>query len=110
LRDHGYQLNAPIPGGKPTLHLRNGGTEPHQALLVRLPERVSEFAIRAWISNGSHGAHPGEPMGGAIELPPDAEAWVRVDLPAGRYILLCGELEEEGRHFDLGMIYHFEIE
>jgi hypothetical protein len=110
LRDHGYQLNAPIPGGKPTLHLRNGGTEPHQALLVRLPERVSEFAIRAWISNGSHGAHPGEPMGGAIELPPDADAWVRVDLPAGRYLLLCGELEEEGRHFDLGMIYHFEIE
>jgi hypothetical protein len=110
LRDHGYQLNAPIPGGTPTLHLRNGGTEPHQALLVRLPERVTEFAIRAWIANGSHGEQPGEPMGGAIELPADAEAWVRVELPAGRYILLCGELEEEGRHFDLGMIYRFEIE
>jgi len=110
LRDHGYQLNAPISGPKPTLHLQNSGTEPHQAVIVRLPERVSEFAVRSWISGGSRGAHPGEPMGGAIELPPNTDAWIRVELPAGRYILLCGELEEEGRHFDLGMIYRFEIE
>jgi hypothetical protein len=110
LRDHGYQLNAPIAAPKPTLHLQNGGTEPHQAVLVRLPERVSEFAVRSWIAGGSRGPNPGEPMGGAIELPPDTDAWMRVDLPAGRYILLCGELEEEGRHFDLGMIYRFEIE
>jgi len=110
MRDHGYQLNAPIPGGQPTLHLRNVGTEAHQALVVRLPEGVTEFTIRAWIAGGSRGAHPGEPVGGALELPAGSEAWVRLDLPAGRYVLLCGELEEEGRHFDLGMIYHFEIE
>ncbi len=110
LRDHGYQLNAPIPGGKPMLHLHNGGTEAHQALLVRLPERVSEYAVRSWITGGSRGPHPAEPMGGVLELPANADAWMRVDLPAGRYVLLCGELEEEGRHFDLGMIYRFEIE
>jgi hypothetical protein len=110
LRDHGYQLNAPIPGGKPMLHLHNAGSEPHQALLVRLPEGVSEYAVRTWIASGSKGTHPAEPIGGAIEIPIDGDVWIRVDLPTGRYILLCGELEEEGRHFDLGMIYRFEIE
>ena len=110
LRDHGFQLNAPLSSGKQTIHLQNVGSEPHQALIVRLPERVSEFAIRTWITNGSHGEHPGEPVGGALEVPIGAEAWVTLDLTPGRYILLCGQLEEEGRHFDLGMIYRFEIE
>jgi hypothetical protein len=110
VRDHGYQLSAPVPGGKPLWHLRNAGTEPHQALVVRLPEGVAEFTERAWIAGESRGPSPGDPMGGVLELPAGAEAWFRVELPAGRYLLICGELEEEGRHFDLGMIYRFEIE
>ena len=31
-------------------------------------------------------------------------------LKPGRYILICTVLEQEGRHFDLGMIYRFTIE
>ena len=56
------------------------------------------------------GPRPGVPAGGVIEVEPDADAWFRVELKPGRYLLLCSVLEEEGRHFDLGMIYRFTIE
>ncbi|HEY7291215.1 MAG TPA: hypothetical protein VH583_15370 [Vicinamibacterales bacterium] len=110
MHDHGFQLTAPIPGGTPVWHVHNNGTEPHQALVVRLPEGVSEFQERTWFSNGSKAPRGGEPVGGVIELDADADAWFSVELKPGRYILLCTALEEEGRHFDLGMIYRFTIE
>jgi hypothetical protein len=110
LHDHGFQFGAPVEGPKPMWHLRNAGTEPHQAILVRLTDGMTEFAVRNWIAQGAHGPAPGDPRGGVLEIPINSEAWFRVDLPAGRYVLLCGELEQEGRHFDLGMVYRFTIE
>jgi uncharacterized cupredoxin-like copper-binding protein len=90
--------------------LRNAGSEPHQALIVKLPEGANEWQERAWFTNGSRGGRTGEPFGGVVELAPGAEAWFRVELIPGRYLLLCTVLEQEGRHFDLGMIYRFTIE
>ena len=110
LHDHGFQFSAPVEGPKPTWHLRNTGTEPHQAIVFRLTDGMTEFAARNWIASGSRSPAPGEPRGGVLEVPINGEAWFRVDLPPGRYVLLCGELEQEGRHFDLGMVYRFEIE
>jgi len=110
LHDHGFQFSAPVEGPKPLWHLRNAGSEPHQAVLFRLTDGMTEFAARNWITSGGHGPAPGDPRGGVIEVPINGEAWFRVDLPPGRYVLLCGELEQEGRHFDLGMVYRFEIQ
>jgi hypothetical protein len=110
LRDHGFQLSAPVPGGHPVWHLRNTGTETHYAVLVHLPAEGSEYPERAWFSAGGRGPRIGQPAGGVVELAPDTEAWFRVELPPGRYLLLCPVKEEEGRHFDLGMIYRFAIE
>jgi hypothetical protein len=110
LHDHGFQFGAPVEGPRPMWHLRNAGTEPHQAILVRLTDGMTEFAVRNWIAQGARGPAPGDPRGGVLEVPINGEAWFRVELPAGRYVLLCGELEQEGRHFDLGMVYRFEIE
>jgi len=110
LHDHGFQFSAPVGGSKPMWHLRNAGTEPHQAVLFRLTEGMTEFAARNWITMGSRGPAPGDPRGGVLEVPVNGEAWFRVELPPGRYVLLCGELEQEGRHFDLGMVYRFTIE
>jgi hypothetical protein len=110
LHDHGFQLTAPVPSGRPLWHVQNTGTEPHQMLIVRLPDGANEFQQRAWISGGSRGENPGEPYGGILELAPGAQAWFRAPLKPGRYILICGEQEQEGRHFDLGMVYRFEIE
>jgi len=110
LHDHGFQLTAPVPAGRPLFHVQNTGSEPHQMLIVRLPEGANEYQQRAWIASGSRGPSPGEQYGGILELAPGAQAWFRASLKAGRYILICGEQEQEGRHFDLGMIYRFEVE
>ncbi len=110
LHDHGFQFSAPVEGPKPLWHLRNTGSEPHQAVLFRLTDGMTEYAARNWIANGSRGPAPGDPRGGVLEVPTNGEAWFRVELPPGRYVLLCGELEQEGRHFDLGMVYRFTIE
>jgi hypothetical protein len=58
LRDHHFKLSAPVPSGRSTWHVRNEGTEPHQALIVQLPEGVHEYAERTWFISGSRGEEP----------------------------------------------------
>ena len=110
LSDHHFQLTAPMSGPHPLIHLRNTGTEPHQAQIIKLPETGMEYAERAWFDHGGHGPRPGQPIGGSIEVPVGGEAWFRAELPPGHYLLLCAQAEEEGRHYELGMVYRFEIE
>ena len=110
LRDHHFKLSAPVPSGRSTWHVRNEGTEPHQALIVQLPDGVHENAERTWFTSGARGDEPGHPVGGVQRLEPGRDAWFTVTLEPGRYLLLCTMTEDEGRHFDLGMIYRFTIE
>jgi hypothetical protein len=109
LQDHNFKLTAPIPAGRSTWLVRNGGTERHQALVVKLPDGVSEYAERNWIANGKRGSEPAQPIA-SVEVDPGRDTRVHVDLAPGRYLLLCTMTEDEGRHFDLGMIYRFTIE
>lgn len=109
LRDHGFQLTAPVEAGRSTWHVHNTGSEPHQMLIVKLQDS-GEYPERAWFNHGARGPRPGQAAGGVLELPPGEEAWLRVELQPGHYLLLCAEQEEDGQHFDLGMIYRFTIE
>jgi hypothetical protein len=110
LRDHGFQLTAPVESGRSTWHVRNTGSEPHQMLIVTLQDAGGEYPERAWFSHGARGPRPGQAAGGVLEVLPGEEAWLRVELGPGHYLLLCAEQEEDGPHFDLGMIYRFTIE
>jgi uncharacterized cupredoxin-like copper-binding protein len=110
LTDHHFRLSAPVEAGALTWHLKNEGSEPHQAIVVRLPEGVSEYGERAWFEHGSKGPEPGERVGGVEKLAPGAEASFETNLKPGRYLLLCAMNEDDGRHYELGMIYRFEIE
>jgi hypothetical protein len=110
LTDHHFRLSAPVEGGKLTWHVKNEGSEPHQILVVRLPDGVSEYGERAWFDHGSQGPEPGERIGGLASVAPDADVTFHTDLKPGRYLLLCAMNEDEGRHYELGMIYRFQIE
>jgi hypothetical protein len=110
LTDHHFRLTAPVEPGRLLWHLKNEGSEPHQALVIRLPEGVSEYGEEAWFEHGSKGPEPGERVGGLETVAPGAEASFRTDLKPGKYLLLCAMTEDEGRHFELGMIYRFTIE
>jgi hypothetical protein len=52
LTDHHFRLSAPVEGGALRWQIRNEGTEPHQAMVIRLPEGVSEYGQRAWFEHG----------------------------------------------------------
>jgi uncharacterized cupredoxin-like copper-binding protein len=110
LTDHHFRLTAPVEAGRLLWHVKNEGSEPHQALVIRLPDGVSEYGEEAWFEHGSKGPEPGERVGGLETLAPGAEASFRTDLKQGKYLLLCAMKEDEGRHYELGMIYRFTIE
>jgi uncharacterized cupredoxin-like copper-binding protein len=110
LTDHHFRLSNPVEGGRMVWRVKNEGTEPHQALVVKLPDGVNEYQERAWFDHGSKGPEPGEPVGGLKTLAPDAEATFETNLKPGHYLLLCAMEEEDGRHYELGMIYRFTIE
>jgi hypothetical protein len=110
MSDHHFQLTVPMDGPHPMVHLRNTGSEPHQALIIRLPDERQQFPELAWFDHGGKGPRPGVPVGGSVEVPADGEAWFRADLTPGRYMLLCTQAEEDGRHYELGMMYNFTIE
>jgi hypothetical protein len=110
LTDHHFRLSAPVERGRLLWQVKNEGSEPHQALVVKLPDGVNEYQERAWFEHGSKGDEPGRPIGGLETLAPGAEASFQTDLTPGRYLLLCAMAEDEGRHYELGMIYRFTIE
>jgi hypothetical protein len=110
LTDHHFRLSAPVEPGRLLWHIKNEGSEPHQALVIRLPEGVSEYGEQAWFEHGSKGPEPGERVGGLETIAAGAESPFRTDLKPGKYLLLCAMSEDEGRHYELGMIYRFTIE
>ncbi len=110
LTDHHFRLSAPVEAGRLQWRVKNEGSEPHQALVIRLPEGISEFGEEAWFEHGRKGPEPGQRVGGLDTLAPGADGSFTTDLKPGRYLLLCAMSEDEGRHYELGMIYRFTIE
>jgi hypothetical protein len=110
LSDHNFQLSTPVVAGPLVWHLRNDGTEPHQALVIRLPQGVTESQERAWLASGSDVNEPGERVGGATAVAAGSEASFQTNLQPGNYLLVCNANEAQGRHFELGMLYRFTIE
>jgi hypothetical protein len=110
LTDHHFRLSAPVEPGRLLWHIKNEGSESHQAVVIRLPDGVNEYGEQAWFEHGSNGPEPGERAGGIDTIAAGVESSFRTDLKPGKYLLLCAMSEDEGRHFELGMIYRFTIE
>jgi len=53
LTDHHFRLSAPVEPGRLLWHIKNEGSEPHQALVIRLPEGVSEYGEQAWFEQAA---------------------------------------------------------
>ena len=92
--------------------MKNEGSEPHQALVIRLPEGVSEYGEerlvrarqqrpRAWTSASAVSTQLA-PGGGRIVHAPISSL--------GQLSAALRDAEDEGRHYELGMIYRFTIE
>ena len=58
------------------------------------------------------GAPPLEPVGGGADFYPGHEEWISLDLPPGRYLIVCGITQAQRTngtpHYDIGMTWEFE--
>jgi hypothetical protein len=92
-----------LRAGLQRVRVTNAGNTAHQALLVRLPDGVKEGAELAWFRANYRTRRPGRPTGGLLEVKPRETSWFSVWLKPGRYLLLCGFVAGNRRHFDMGM-------
>jgi hypothetical protein len=111
LRDFAFDLRLPRRfSGRGTIAIPNRGNAFHEVSLVRIQPSHTQGEVLRLIKEGE-GSPP--PWASIVELlgvlGPKRTAYVRVDLPPGRYVALC-LIDESGRlHADLGMIRTFDV-
>ncbi len=111
LRDFTFLPSTALRPGRQVLHVRNEGNEPHEADIFRLSDSTSVGDYLAWLKGGEAGPPPVDPVGGLGDLAPGRELWLSIDLPPGRYFLLCQvPASDDGRpHYEHGMVLEFTV-
>ncbi len=87
LRDYTFQLATPVRSGPQILHIRNDGSEAHEADIFRLSDTTKVQDYLAWLKAGEVGSPPVEPIGGLGDLAPGRDFWLAVTLRPGRYFI-----------------------
>ena len=111
LTDYAFTFSRPVSAGRRIIRVINHGTQPHEAVFVRLgPGKTGEDVAR-WVDNGMHGTPPGMPFAGISALAPGDENTAFVNLTAGDYALLCfaPDVKDGKRHTAHGMIHDFKV-
>jgi uncharacterized cupredoxin-like copper-binding protein len=107
--DGAFAWSEPLTAGRHVIQVENVGSQTHQVLLSRLPAGTTLDAEKQWFSDFTS-ERPGHPAGGVIELSRGQRVWLTVDLPPGRYALLCHVSGPDGRnHFDAGEAVEFTV-
>jgi hypothetical protein len=111
LREYAFLPAAPLRAGRQVLHIRNEGSEPHEADIFRLTDSTSVGDYLAGLRGGEVGPPPVNPVGGLGDLGPGREFWLSIDLRPGRYFLLCQvPASDDGRpHYEHGMVLEFTV-
>jgi uncharacterized cupredoxin-like copper-binding protein len=111
LADFAFTLDTPFTAGHHVIHVRNNGTEAHEADIIKATPTAGLREYLAWIDSGSNGLPPAAPVAGFGDIYPGKEAWVAVHLTPGRYFMLCEvQAKADGRpHFKHGMFAEFTV-
>jgi hypothetical protein len=78
-----------------------------------LREPPSRAAVHAHNDNNHQERPPGQPIELIGAVSPGFVGYLKVDLPAGRYVAACFEADRQSNlvpHTELGMIGHFTID
>lgn len=113
MRDYAFNMRLPRGfSGRGTVAIPNRGRAFHEVSLVRIRRGHTQSEVLRVIKEGQ-GSPP--PWASIVELlgvlGPKRTAYVRLDLPPGRYVALCLiDDPKTGRlHADLGMIRTFDV-
>jgi uncharacterized cupredoxin-like copper-binding protein len=111
LVDFAYQLDTPFTAGRHILHVRNAGTEDHEADIVKASATAGVREYIAWMDAHSPGLPPVAPVAAFGDIYPGREAWIELHLTPGRYFIVCQvPAKSDGRpHYKHGMISEFTV-
>jgi len=111
MSEYGYQLSGPITAGRHVIRVENRGSQPHEADIIRLAAGQTPRDYIAWLDGGEQGQPPAEVAGGTGDFWPGHTVWMAVNLPPGRYFIIC-QVPDAGDgkpHYDHGMTREFEV-
>lgn len=86
LFEYDFQLPASITSGDQLWKVVNAGREPHELVLVAVPDGTTRDELLDVVENGYVA---GDPAGGLDMLSPGAVAWIEVDVAPGTYAAVC---------------------
>jgi hypothetical protein len=111
LQEYSFHLATPLLPGRQILHVRNDGTEAHEADIFRLTNTTTVEDYLAWLKAGEVGPPPVDPVGGLGDLAPGRELWLSLALPPGRYFILCQvpAAGDHRPHYEHGMVLEFTV-
>ncbi|MGH7618411.1 MAG: sulfocyanin-like copper-binding protein [Gemmatimonadaceae bacterium] len=112
LSEFAFSFDTTLVAGTHMLHVRNAGTEPHEADIFRATPTVGLREYVAWLDAGERGMAPAAPVAAFGDLFPGKEAWVELHLTPGRYFILCRvPAKSDGKpHSKHGMSTEFVIQ
>jgi uncharacterized cupredoxin-like copper-binding protein len=110
LRDYSFVLSGQMAAGRRVIEVRNDGAQTHEVELVRLAPGKSVHDVLAWVEKPA-GPPPGMPLGGVSPLARGGVATFEVNLPPGRYGMICflPDVKDGKPHHEHGMIQEFEV-
>lgn len=111
MTEYGYQISGPVTAGPHLIKVENRGTQPHEADIVRLESGKTMEDYLDWLDSGEPGKPPVAPVGGVGDFIGGRTVWMAVNLPPGRYFLVCQvpDASRDKPHYDLGMLHEFEV-
>jgi uncharacterized cupredoxin-like copper-binding protein len=103
LFDYAFTTPRTLDGDDVLTVTNEGTTEPHEMIIGRLHDDATFLDVRHALEHGDEA--PATFVGGMQALPPGATAQLRLDLEAGRYVLICEIPSPDGTpHHVKGMI------
>ena len=107
-----FTFDAPLTVGRHILHVRNAGSEAHEADMFKATPTTGLREYLAWLDSGEHGLPPVAPVAAFGDIYPGREAWVELNVTPGRYFILCRvPAKSDGRpHSKHGMFTELSVE
>ena len=110
--DFSYQLSQSVRAGKKIIQMINKGSQPHEVVVVELAPgaRIKDYAQA--FQPGVPVSSAGRPIGGMVGLEPGGEGQFSIDLPPGRYGLICflPDIIRGAPHFTRGMMMDVTVD
>jgi hypothetical protein len=110
LSDYSFAFSQAPTAGTHTFTVSNEGKEAHEVVLVSLPPEGTAERLGAWFEGPMDGPPPGAPVGGLAAMNTGQVENFTVNLPPGRYGLICFITAPDGApHFVHGMAVTFTV-